>query len=83
MSHVHLGRVASCARLHVGELRLILLDCRATIGQVSNPLNKLVNLGKAGANRQRGRRPKVGASTRLLAVVQHSDPITELIMVDR
>lgn len=41
-------------------MRRIPLECRATIGSVSNHLAKFVNLGKAGANRQRGRRPKVG-----------------------
>ena len=35
------------------------LNCRATIGRVSNHLQRLTILGKAGANRNRGRRPKV------------------------
>lgn len=43
-----------------GEQRLISLRCRATIGAVSNPQNKNRVLGKAGANRWRGRRPAVG-----------------------
>jgi ribosomal protein L2 len=42
-----------------GEQRLINLKCRATIGAVSNPQNKNRVLGKAGANRWRGRRPTV------------------------
>ncbi len=42
-----------------GEVRRLPLDCAATIGSVSNTLNKLTILGKAGANRRRGRRPKV------------------------
>lgn len=46
-------------RLPSGEQRLISLRCRATIGAVSNPQNKNRVLGKAGANRWRGRRPKV------------------------
>lgn len=33
------------------------LACRATVGLVSNHLNKMVNLGKAGAKRKLGRRP--------------------------
>ncbi|GLC45254.1 54S ribosomal protein L2 mitochondrial [Pleodorina starrii] len=41
------------------EIRLIPLDCRATVGQVSNHLQNLVNLGKAGERRKRGWRPSV------------------------
>lgn len=41
-----------------GEVRLINLDCRATIGQVSNADHDAVILGKAGASRWRGRRPQ-------------------------
>ena len=33
--------------------------CMATIGSVSNPDNKNINLGKAGRNRWRGKRPSV------------------------
>ena len=46
-------------RLPSGEIRQILVDCQATIGQVSNPDHKNVKLGKAGKTRHRGRRPKV------------------------
>lgn len=46
-------------RLRSGEMRKVLSTCRATIGEVSNPENNLISLGKAGANRWRGRRPKV------------------------
>jgi len=42
-----------------GEMRLIHLDCRATIGQLGNTDHQLVSLGKAGRNRHKGRRPKV------------------------
>ncbi|GLI67301.1 hypothetical protein VaNZ11_011487 [Volvox africanus] len=41
------------------EIRLIPLDCRATVGLVSNHLQNLVNLGKAGERRKRGWRPSV------------------------
>jgi large subunit ribosomal protein L2 len=41
-----------------GEIRLINLDCRATIGQVSNVDHDAIILGKAGASRWRGRRPQ-------------------------
>lgn len=41
------------------EIRLINLDCRATIGQVSNQEWKTINLGKAGRKRNMGWRPSV------------------------
>ncbi len=46
-------------RLRSGELRRIISTCRATIGEVSNSEHNLRSLGKAGANRWRGRRPTV------------------------
>jgi large subunit ribosomal protein L2 len=44
-------------RLPSGEIRLIHLDCRATIGQVSNIEHANIALGKAGRSRWLGRRP--------------------------
>ncbi|MEX0843055.1 MAG: 50S ribosomal protein L2, partial [Gemmatimonadota bacterium] len=41
------------------EVRRIRRDCLATIGQVGNADHELTSLGKAGAARWRGRRPKV------------------------
>ena len=46
-------------RLRSGEVRRIHIECRATIGSVANEEHSLERLGKAGANRWRGRRPKV------------------------
>lgn len=46
-------------KLASGELRLIPLDCKATIGEVSNPDQKNINIGKAGRNRWLGKRPHV------------------------
>jgi len=46
-------------RLPSGEVRLIHLDCRATIGQVGNVDYENVSLGKAGRNRWLGKRPHV------------------------
>ena len=46
-------------RLPSGEMRRILLNCRASIGQLSNPDHKNESLGKAGAKRHLGRRPHV------------------------
>lgn len=42
-----------------GEIRLIDLRCRATIGKVSNALHSSITIGKAGRNRHRGIRPHV------------------------
>ena len=52
------GRYATL-RLKSGEMRKLLSDCRATIGEVSNSEHNLRSLGKAGASRWRGVRPTV------------------------
>jgi large subunit ribosomal protein L2 len=46
-------------RLPSGEIRMVLADCRATVGAVSNPEHELIEDGKAGRSRWRGKRPKV------------------------
>lgn len=46
-------------RLRSGEMRKVLTDCRATLGEVSNSEHNLRSLGKAGATRWRGVRPTV------------------------
>jgi large subunit ribosomal protein L2 len=46
-------------RLRSGEMRKIHLDCKATLGEVSNGEHALRSLGKAGATRWRGVRPTV------------------------
>lgn len=46
-------------RLRSGEMRKVLSECRATIGEVSNSEHSLRQLGKAGATRWRGVRPTV------------------------
>jgi large subunit ribosomal protein L2 len=46
-------------RLPSGEVRMVHVDCMATIGQVSNEDHAHVSMGKAGVNRYRGRRPRV------------------------
>ena len=46
-------------RLRSGEMRKVPVDCRATLGEVSNPEHSLQKLGKAGAARWRGVRPTV------------------------
>lgn len=46
-------------RLPSGEIRLINLDCFATIGQVGNVEHESIVLGKAGKSRHLGRRPSV------------------------
>ena len=46
-------------RLRSGEMRKVLAECRATIGEVGNSEHNLRKLGKAGAKRWRGIRPTV------------------------
>ncbi len=46
-------------RMRSGEMRKVLVECRATIGEVSNSEHALRALGKAGARRWRGIRPTV------------------------
>jgi len=52
------GREAQI-RMASGEVRRVSVDCRAVIGEVSNSDHANQFMGKAGANRWRGRRPKV------------------------
>ncbi|MBL4933913.1 MULTISPECIES: 50S ribosomal protein L2 [Clostridium] len=49
-------------RLPSGEMRYVRIECRATIGTVSNLTNDIVNLGKAGRKRHMGWRPTVRGS---------------------
>ncbi|MFZ7124679.1 MAG: 50S ribosomal protein L2 [Desulfobacterales bacterium] len=46
-------------KLPSGEVRMILMSCKATIGQLRNVVHENVSLGKAGRVRWMGRRPKV------------------------
>ena len=46
-------------RLPSGEVRKILLECKATVGQVGNIDHENISAGKAGRTRWSGRRPKV------------------------
>jgi large subunit ribosomal protein L2 len=52
------GRFAQL-RLPSGEVRLVDLRCRASVGAVSNPEHELISWGKAGRTRWRGKRPTV------------------------
>ena len=49
-------------RMPSGEYRMVLLDCRATLGQVGNLDHANVVIGKAGRARHMGRRPTVRGS---------------------
>jgi large subunit ribosomal protein L2 len=49
-------------RLNSGEVRMILAECRATIGQVGNEQHELIKIGKAGRSRWLGKRPTVRGS---------------------
>ncbi|HEY3374878.1 MAG TPA: 50S ribosomal protein L2 [Candidatus Aquicultor sp.] len=46
-------------RLPSNEVRMIHMDCYATIGQVGNPEHELISIGKAGRSRWLGKRPTV------------------------
>jgi large subunit ribosomal protein L2 len=46
-------------KLPSGEVRMVLLNCRATIGQLGNVEHENIALGKAGRKRWSGRRPRV------------------------
>lgn len=54
-----------------GEVRLVRQECLATVGEVGNSDHKNISLGKAGASRWRGRRPKV----RGVAMNPHDHPM--------
>lgn len=49
-------------RLPSGEMRYVRIECRATVGTVSNATNDIINLGKAGRKRHMGWRPTVRGS---------------------
>ena len=53
---------AAQVRLPSGEVRIVRLDCKATIGQVGNLEHETVKLGKAGKTRHLGIRPTVRGS---------------------
>jgi len=46
-------------RLPSGEIRMVRLDCMATVGQLGNQHHEIVSLGKAGRKRWLGKRPNV------------------------
>lgn len=52
----------SQVRLPSGEVRLVRIDCKATIGTIGNLSYELVNIGKAGKKRHMGFRPTVRGS---------------------
>jgi large subunit ribosomal protein L2 len=51
------GRHATL-RLPSGEMRMVLVDCRATIGSIGNVEHQNIDIGKAGRNRHKGKRPQ-------------------------
>jgi large subunit ribosomal protein L2 len=46
-------------KLPSGEVRMVLIHCKATVGQLGNVTHENIDLGKAGRTRWLGRRPKV------------------------
>src|ERR671916_2102103 len=51
------GRYATL-RLPSGEMRMVLGECRATIGAIGNAEHQNIDLGKAGRSRHKGKRPQ-------------------------
>jgi large subunit ribosomal protein L2 len=49
-------------RLPSGEMRMVPVICKATMGQLGNLDHELINIGKAGKNRLKGKRPTVRGS---------------------
>lgn len=49
-------------RLPSGEMRMVPVDCKATIGHVGNPEHENITIGKAGRSRWLGKRPAVRGS---------------------
>ena len=45
-------------RMPSTEMRRVLIDCRATVGEVGNSEHELIKIGKAGRNRWKGKRPQ-------------------------
>jgi large subunit ribosomal protein L2 len=58
-------------KLPSGEIRLISLDCFATVGQVGNIEHETISIGKAGRSRWMGIRP----SSRAVAKNPHDHPM--------
>lgn len=52
------GKYAT-VRLPSGEMRMVPITCRATIGEVGNPTHEILSGGKAGRSRWKGKRPSV------------------------
>jgi large subunit ribosomal protein L2 len=46
-------------RLPSGEMRMVYIGCRASVGQVANPEHSTITIGKAGRKRWSGRKPHV------------------------
>src|SRR5688500_12730740 len=49
-------------RLPSSEMRMVHIDCRATVGQIGNVTHENITVGKAGRSRWKGKRPKVRGS---------------------
>ncbi len=45
-------------RMPSTEMRRVMIDCRATVGEVGNSQHELVKIGKAGRNRWKGKKPQ-------------------------
>ena len=45
-------------RLPSGEMRMVSVDCRATVGSIGNAEHQNITIGKAGRSRHKGKRPQ-------------------------
>src|SRR5207237_7980112 len=45
-------------RRAAGEMRMVSVDCRATVGTIGNVEHQNIDIGKAGRNRHKGKRPQ-------------------------
>jgi large subunit ribosomal protein L2 len=45
-------------RLPSGEMRMVSVDCRATVGTIGNVEHQNIDIGKAGRSRHKGKRPQ-------------------------
>ena len=63
-------------RLPSGEMRLVLINCRATIGTIGNSEHENIKLGKAGRTRHLGKRPEVRGSAMNKSPIGHAGPLT-------
>ncbi len=68
-------------RMPSTEMRRVLIDCRATVGEVGNAQHELVKIGKAGRNRWKGKRPQTPTAISWLVVRRTSASDAALLFI--